>query len=235
GVDQKFATADALATIGLNVSEMGIELIEAALPVLQRRHAGPLASGEQLLTLTDLGHLHQALTHADARLADVAQRLGGLDLSQLSLTDAQRATFKSLQGQLPHIRDLVREASPWAPALAWMLGVGQQRHFLVQTLDRAELRPSGGFSRAYCVLSISDGKMQPFSLYNVNDIDYGLKTNGWMFARYPPAPYSWWPFANWGLRDANLSSDFPTTARLVMQVFQHEGGGAVDGVIQVSP
>src|SRR5262249_15229667 len=66
-------------------------------------------------------------------------------------------------------------------------------------------------------------------------IDYGLKTNGWIFGRYPPAPYSWWPFANWGLRDANLSSDFPTTARLVMQVFQHEGGGAVDGVIQVSP
>jgi hypothetical protein len=235
GVDQKFATADALATIGVDVSGMGLELIEAALPVLQRIRGGSLANGEPLLTRTDLDQLQQALTHADARLADVAQRLGGLDLTQLSLTEAQRAAFKSLQGQLPHLRDLVRQVSPWTPALAWMLGVGQQRHFLVQTLDRAELRPSGGFTGDYGVLTVSDGKMQPFSLYNVNDIDYGLKTNGWNIGKRPPAPYSWWPFANWGLRDANLSPDFPTTARLVMQVFQNEGGGAVDGVIQVSP
>jgi uncharacterized protein DUF4012 len=235
GIDEKFATADALATIGLDVSEMGLELTAAGLPVLQRIHAGSLASGEPLITLTDLDHLQQALTHADARLADVAQRLGRLDLNQLSLTDAQRATFKSLQSQLPHIHDLVRQVSPWMSALAWMLGVGQQRHFLVQTLDRAELRPSGGFTGDYGVLTVSDGKIQPFSLYNVNDIDYGLKTNGWIFGKRPPAPYSWWPFANWGLRDANLSPDFPTTAKIEMGVFQNEGGGAVDGVIQVSP
>ena len=235
GVDQKFATADALATIGLDVSEMGLELTAAGLPVLQRVHAGPLASGGPLLTLTDLHNLQQALDHADGRLADVAQRLDGLDLSQLSLTDTQRTTFNALRGQLPHFRDLLRQAIPWVPAIAWMLGVGQQRHFLVQTLDRSELRPSGGFTGDYGVLTVADGKIQPFSLYNVNDIDYGLKTNGWIFGKRPPAQYSWWPFANWGLRDANLSPDFPTTAKIITDVFRNEGGGAVDGVIQVSP
>jgi len=235
GVDQKFAMADALATIGLNVTVMGLELTTAALPVLQRMRGGPLASGGPLLTLTDLQNLQQALTHADERLAEVAQRLDGLDLNQLSLTDAQRATFTALRGQLPHFRDVLRQASPWAPAIAWMLGVGQPRQFLVQTLDRAELRPSGGFTGDYGVLTVADGKIQPFALYNVNDIDYGLKTNGWIFGKRPPAQYSWWPFANWGLRDANLSPDFPTTAKIIMDVFRNEGGGAVDGVIQVSP
>jgi hypothetical protein len=235
GVDQKFAMADALASLGLDVTAMGLELTAAALPVLQRVRAGPLASSDSLITQTDLDHLQQALTHADGRLADIDKRLAGLDLSQLSLTAAQLSTFTTLRGQLPHIRDLLRQASPWLPTIAWMLGVGQPRHFLVQTLDRAELRPSGGFTGDYGVLTVADGKIQPFSLYNVNDIDYGLKTNGWNLGKRPPAQYSWWPFANWGLRDANLSADFPTTARLVMQVFQNEGGGAVDGVLQVSP
>jgi len=42
-------------------------------------------------------------------------------------------------------------------------------------------------------------------------------------------------FPNWGLRDANLSSDFPTTARMAMQLFQDEGGGPVDGDIALTP
>jgi hypothetical protein len=235
GVDQKFATADTVATIGLDASDTGLELTAAALPVLQRIHAGPLTSSGPLLTRADVHDLQQALVHADQRLADVAQRLSGLDLNQLSLTNAQRTTLMGLRGQLPHIRDIVRQAGPLAPAIAWMLGVGQQRHFLVQTLDRSELRPSGGFTGDYGVLTIADGKIQPFSLYNVNDIDYGLKTNGWIFGKRPPAQYSWWPFANWGLRDANLSPDFPTTAKMIADVFRNEGGGDVDGVIQVSP
>jgi hypothetical protein len=235
GVDQKFATADALATIGLDVSDMGLELIEAALPVLQRVRGGPLASSDPLLTPTDVRRLQDALAHADGRLVEIDQRLGGLDLNQLSLTDAQRSTFNALRGQLPHIRDVLRQASPWLPAVAWMLGVGQSRHFLVQTLDRAELRPSGGFTGDYGVLTLTNGKLEPFSLYNVNDIDYGLKTNGWIFGKRPPAQYSWWPFANWGLRDANLSPDFPTTAKIITDVFRNEGGGEVDGLIHVSP
>ena len=38
-----------------------------------------------------------------------------------------------------------------------------------------------------------------------------------------------------GLRDANLSPDFPTTAKIITDVFRNEGGGDVDGLIQISP
>ena len=118
-----------------------------------------------------------------------------------------------------------------------MLGVGQSRHFLVQTLDRDELRPSGGFTGDYGVLTITDGKLDPFELKNINQLDYN--GNGWIFGRKAFAPYTWWPFGNWGLRDSNLSPDYPTTAKLNMQVFHNEGGDGgvtdVDGVIQITP
>src|SRR5207302_10766696 len=42
-------------------------------------------------------------------------------------------------------------------------------------------------------------------------------------------------FPNFGLPDSNLSGDYPTTARITMQVFQDEGGGPVDGDIAFTP
>src|SRR5947208_14211154 len=42
-------------------------------------------------------------------------------------------------------------------------------------------------------------------------------------------------FPNFGLRDSNLSGDFPTTARMTVQWFQDEGCGPVDGDIAFTP
>ncbi len=42
-------------------------------------------------------------------------------------------------------------------------------------------------------------------------------------------------FGNWGLRDSNLAGDFPTNAKMNMQVFEEEGGGPVDGNIAFTP
>jgi len=108
--------------------------------------------------------------------------------------------------------------------------VGGARHYLVQTLDKAELRPSGGFTGNFGLLTITNGKLDPFALKNINDIDYN--GNGYIYGRRPPDQYAWWPFTDWGLRDSNLSADFPTTAKINIDIFKNEGGGDVDGVIQ---
>ncbi len=59
--------------------------------------------------------------------------------------------------------------------------------------------------------------------------------NGTELDRHAPPQYSWMNFGNWGLRDSNLSGDYPTTAQINMQVFQEQGGGPVDGVIDFTP
>ena len=166
----------------------------------------------ELLTTADLDHIKAAATHAMDLLQDVQVKLAGVNLNDLPISASQKNELAKVMVELPRVRSLIGQVVPCIDPVGWMLGVGQPRHFLVQTLDRAELRPSGGFTGDYGVLTLH-GKIQPFSLYNVNDIDYGLKTNGWNLGKRPPAQYSWWPFANWGLRDANLSADFPTTAR----------------------
>ena len=86
----------------------------------------------------------------------------------------------------------------------------------------------------YGLLTIQNGRMAPFSLQDVTELDYA--GNGMELGRQAPPQYSsWMKFGYWGLRDANLSGDFPTTAKLAMQVFQEEGGGPVDGNIALTP
>src|SRR5262249_33529772 len=174
--------------------------------------------------------------HALTLLDDVQVKLASVSLSDLPVSAKQKAQFTKLIGELPTIHKGLGLANKLLGTAGWLLGVGQPRNFLVQTLDRAELRATGGFTGNYGVLSIHNGKVDPFELYNVNDIEYGYKTNGWIFGRRPPSPYSsWWPFGNWGLRDSNLSPDFPTSAKIIIDVFKNETGQQVDGVIQFSP
>src|SRR5260370_16497751 len=117
---------------------------------------------------------------------------------------------------------------------SWLLGIGQARHFLVQTMDRAERRPSGGFTGLYGDLTIQNGRMAPFTLTDVTELDYN--GNGMELGRQAPPEYrSWMKFGFWGLRDSNLSGDYPTTARLSTQVFQEEGGGPVNDDISLTP
>src|SRR5260370_7118746 len=53
--------------------------------------------------------------------------------------------------------------------------------------------------------------------------------------RAPPQYRSWWPFANWGLRDSNVSADFPTSAQIAIAQYELEVGHHIDGVILFTP
>lgn len=231
---------ETLAHVGVDASQAGLALLQAATPLLTRLHgSSSLLSGSQkLITQADITSLQAAMKVAVARLEDAATRLKSVNVNALPLSAHQKALFLQVIPLLPQATALLPQANNLIGVAGWMLGVGQPRHFLVQTLDRGEMRASGGFTGQYGVLTLSDGKLAPFSLQDVNCLDYltGCLSNGWIFGRRPPAPYNqWWPFANWGLRDSNLSADFPTDAKLVTDVYYHESGQKVDGLIDVSP
>lgn len=238
GATSKLVTVRILADVGYEACGLGIEFMNAVSPILGRLGGGGLlASDKGLLTKTDLDNLQNAIKHAQQELTDIQDRLAGVNLNDLPVSGAQKQAFTSALEQLPKAQNSLKQAPQYLTMLGWMLGVGQPRHFLVQTLDRDELRPSGGFTGDYGVLTLTDGKLEPFELKNINQLDYN--GNGWIFGRKASAPYTWWPFGNWGLRDSNLSPDYPTTAKLNMQVFHDEGGDGgivdVDGVIQITP
>jgi uncharacterized protein DUF4012 len=234
------ADARALARVGVDAASAGIAMLDAATPLLLRLHgASSLLSGKtQLITQADISALVNGLTVVSAKTDDIVTQLKTVNVDALPLSARQKALFAQFMPLLPQVKTLADEAVPLLTTFGWIIGADKTRHFLVQTLDRGELRASGGFTGQYAALTLTGGKMGPLTLQDVNCLDYltGCLSNGWIFGRRPPAPYNtWWPFANWGLRDSNLSADFPTNARLVLSVYQHESGQKMDGLIDISP
>jgi len=234
----KLDTARRLVQVGIDISRMGNEVIDVGLLGASIFHSSPLASAsastKPLITVSDISNAEGVMIHALYYINDIRTLMSQVSVQDLPISDAQKRELTSVMALLPKVQDMIVQGQGLIGIVSWLLGIGQARHFLVQTMDRAELRPSGGFTGLYGDLTIQNGRMAPFTLTDVTELDYN--GNGMELGRQAPPEYrSWMKFGFWGLRDSNLSGDYPTTARLSMQVFQEEGGGPVDGDISLTP
>ncbi len=232
----KLDMAQRLVQVGIDVSLMGREVVGVALLGANIIHSSPLASGtaKPLISITDISNAEGVMIHAQYYLDDIRLQMSQVSVKDLPISDTQKKQLTSVLALMPKAQDLISQGQGLIGIVSWLLGVDHARHFLVQTMDNGELRPGGGFTGMYGLLTIQNGRMAPFSLQDVTELDYA--GNGMELGRQAPPQYrSWMKFGYFGLRDANLSGDFPTTARLAMQVFQEEGGGPVDGNIALTP
>ncbi|TMC66892.1 MAG: DUF4012 domain-containing protein [Chloroflexota bacterium] len=200
------SSARALSRIGIDVTDIGQELVQAAM-TLASTFRGPLlnATNKPLVTPAMLALVRTTIDQILPTLNDI----------------------QTQQADLVQVRDLL-------DAAGWMLGVNEPRTFLVQTMDRGELRPTGGCTGQYGELSIKGGRMAPFSLRDISLVEY-VDNSPTLGQLALPQYRSWWPFANWGLRDSNLSADFPTSAQIAIKKYKSEVGHNVDGVILFTP
>ncbi len=236
GYANKLLMAQHLVRVALDVSKMGQEVSGVAIMGAGLIHSSPLANGvtKPLVSVANIASIDGAIIHALYYMDDIRVQMSQVQMKDVPISDKQKAQLTSLLQQMPKVQGLLTQGQELVGLVSWLLGVGHERKFLVQTLDSAELRPSGGFTGQYGVLQIQNGRMAPFTLRDVALLDYA--GNGVELGRQaPPAYSSWMNFGNWGLRDSNLSGDYPTTARMSMQVFQDEGGGPVDGDISFTP
>ncbi len=158
---------------------------------------------------------------------------GHADLSALPanlITAQQRSQLTTLLAQWPHIASELVTVDAWLHVAPTLLGLSAPTRLLVELMDRGEMRATGGYIGDYGVLTIQNGRIQPFTLIDINSLDYRFYGLG----RVAPPQYAWWPFKDYGLRDSNLSGDFPTSAQLGMQALVSEGGPEVQGVVALN-
>lgn len=232
----KLIMVDHLVQVALDVSRMGDEMSGVALIGAGIVHGSPLASGstKPLISVADMQAIEGSLVHALYYISDIRMHMSHVQLKDLPISTKQQSELLGVLALLPKAQDTIVQVQGLTGTIAWLLGVGHARRFLVQTMDRGELRPGGGFTGQYGIFQVQDGRMAPFSLRDVALLDYA--GNGVELGRSAPPQYSsWMNFGNWGLRDSNLSGDYPTTAQMNIQVFQDEGGGPVDGDIAFTP
>jgi hypothetical protein len=216
-----------LVRMGYDLTGAANESIQVAQSLLTPLEGGALSADSSTpgITPADIQQARVLLADADARTLDAVAVYHQLD-----------------QNALP---------AQLKPAL---LGVGQPAYYLAIAMDRSELRPGGGFQGNFGILELDGGKQSkttPFGLKNTYVLDqlYAQKFGAITAdcghpVTDPPNSAWWWPVRcvntyGWGLRDSNLSPDFPTNARTAIQIAQGAGetpnGAPIQGVVAFTP
>lgn len=228
-------TARAASQVGIDIADIGQNLINCVL-ILEPRFRSPLLAANQppLVTATDINLIGTTIDRVIPSLDDMQRQIPNISLSDLPISAQMRHQLQTYIPFLPRVKSSLLTIQNLLEPAQWLLGVNEPRTFLVQTMDRSELRPTGGFTGQYGELQISGGRVAPFSLRDIALLEYGDHSP--VVGDMAPSPYrSWWPFANWGLRDSNLSADFPTSAKIAMKQYKDEVKHNVDGVILLTP
>lgn len=103
-------------------------------------------------------------------------------------------------------------------------------NYLVIFQNTLELRPTGGFIGNFAEVTLDNGKIKDYTIYNTNAFDYGKPGID------SPEPYkAMLGIQTMQLRDANWAPNFPTTAKQIIDLYQLEGGTKeIEGVIAIN-
>ena len=184
------------------------------------------------------GDLKQSLMTSGNNLSKASALLA--KVSHDDLPEDKREAFLEFQSKLPEFERVVSGAVGYTLFLERFLGAGLAtsddrgtsdvtKKYLVLFQNSSELRPTGGFSGTYAVVTFKDGRLDGFLVDDVYNLDGQLKEN-----IIPPKQLQHIT-PNWGMRDANWFIDFSASAQKVMEFFSRAAGYEVDGVITMSP
>ncbi|KKQ95686.1 MAG: hypothetical protein UV74_C0013G0293 [Candidatus Woesebacteria bacterium GW2011_GWB1_43_14] len=128
----------------------------------------------------------------------------------------------------------VSKSKPLMEAAPYMLGMDEERTYLVLFQNDKELRPTGGFITAYSIMTVKNGKVSQVNSSDIYHLDNAYRP-------VVPAPD---PIINYikgvyaaldkfRLRDMNWSPDFRESMDLFMNEAEKAGIEDIDGVIAV--
>ncbi len=146
----EIAAASAMSNIGIDVTAIGQELVHTAITLAPTLRGSLLNSGSTpLVTQPMLDLLGSTIDTIIPNLNDIQAQSRTVSLSALPINAHERDQVAQLLQALPQAETDLLQARDLLGAAGWMLGVDTSRTFLVQTMDRAELRPTGGFTGQY--------------------------------------------------------------------------------------
>ena len=179
---------------------------------------------------------------------DMSLNAQGISLTGLPISASQSKMITDILPLLPAVDNVLSQAPQYKDAIAWLLGIGGSRTILLEPMDTAELRSTGGFTGQFGELTFTGGHMAPLKMKNLGAYEEdhrGLPGGSGpidpnLYARVEsqvaPGLYgNWWPFDNFGMRDANVSADFPTSAQIILGDYKNEFQKNADGLIMFTP
>ena len=229
----RLGAAKHLLPLALDAAQAGFSGCTIINTLISRLHS-PLSKTSGL-TMLDFTELNQNLQDISMVLAQAAEQVKQLQPGDLLLNPGLGKMLNEFHTYLPLIQPGVDQATAFFSVLPQVLGLGVPAHYLVEILDSTELRPAGGFIGNYGIVTLAGGQITSAQVTDTYNLDYSYKLTH-PYVPFPSA-YAWFPFsASWGLRDSNLSADFPTSARNAETLYNLEAQtSSLAGVIAITP
>ena len=180
-------------------------------------------------------------------LQNAAPRLLGikaeLELASYSLDQIPKNKYlygfnykiRELKIKIGQIQQIIDRAIPVCNTLPNLLGLSNEKTYLLLLQNNTELRPTGGFLGTYSIVKLKNGSIEHFQTDNVYNLDEPNKEKLHIIPPWPLKKYN--AVNDWFMRDANWSPDWPTSAEKI-EWFYHEEGGVekkIDGIIAIDP
>ena len=233
GFGSRLSAAKHLLPLALDAAQAGFASYSIIGTLIPHLH-NPLSKTSGL-SMSDFTVLNQNLQTINMALTKAIEQVKQVQPGDLSLNPGLGKLLSEFHTYLPSIQQAVNQAKAFFSVLPQLLGLGTPAHYLVEILDSTELRPAGGFIGNYGIVTLSRGQIASVQVTNTYNLD-----NAYSLAHphisFPPA-YAWFPFqGHWGLRDSNLSADFPTSAQIAMTIYNREAKTPpLSGVIAITP
>ncbi len=227
----RLSAARHLVPVAQDAAEAGIAGC-AAISILTAGLHNPLHRGSGLMP-ADWTALSRNLERVAASLGqamELVKQLSPQDLQAVPGASKLIGEFHAQGG----IQQVIEQAGTLIPVLPSLLGIGKPSYYLIEVLDSSELRPGGGFIGNYGIITLTGGQVTSAHVIDTYLLDRSFEQRH----HIPyPADYKWFPLSSlWGLRDSNLTADFPTSARDGEMLYRQEGGRfPLAGVIAITP
>ena len=173
--------------------------------------------------------------------ADVSQKIIQLtslasEFDRLSRFGAETGNQDQLYSQtkIPvdtrTLRKKISKINTLLPGLGKIIGIGEQRVYLILLQNDTELRPTGGFIQTVGLLTLKNGQIIDLKTFDTYSLDGQLKG----YVEPPSDLKKYLGESGWYLRDSNWDPDFSLSAQRAEWFLEKEIGRKVDGVISIN-
>ncbi|MGH2662874.1 MAG: DUF4012 domain-containing protein [Actinomycetota bacterium] len=223
---------DAVQTIASSVDDIsagGLALVDAARSAGWNGESIDELGADSRIPLEAFKAAAPFLYRAADEMEEAYKVLEPLDSSSLIGPIGDAA--KTVREATSESADQIGSAAALADLIPGFLGDEQPRQYFLAFQNLDAPRGTGGFLGLYGILQADDGALRLTEFSHTEDLApvEGFQQSGDVAARY----------ARFGglssFEASNYSPDFPTTARLILDMWSAVGRGELDGVIATDP
>ena len=225
--------AEALRTLARTVMsgvEAGAVILDGFVRIDAEAGVADAIFRDGALDLPAIDELAGTIEDAREPLSAAANRLSDIDPPFLA---PLRAALDSARDRLGTVRAQASRAGSFAALLPSFVGGEGDRTYLLAFQSPSEARGGGGLIGVYGLLSARAGRMELEEIGPIEDLGPRVRRP----VGAPPAfARTYGPLSALNdFRQANLSPDFPTTADVLLRLYERVRGDRLDGVIAMDP